>query len=114
MKLLTLVIQKQGENDVLDFSLVDAEGKPQDVRLTQPHQGGKVTLSEPSPGDMFDDVTVAVPDNHHWVYVYKKNGKTVAERKVTLSADGKTHEAKMTGKLPDGKTMVEDDYMVRQ
>lgn len=32
-----------------------------------------------------------------------KSGNTVAERDVTLSADGKTHKAKMTGNLPHGK-----------
>jgi hypothetical protein len=36
------------------------------------------------------------------------------QRYVTLSGDAKTHEAKMTGNLPDGNIVVEDDLMVRQ
>src|SRR5919202_1669216 len=100
-KSFTLVIQKEGENDVLDFSVVDAQGKPFKGHLTQPHKGGKVVYGSPQP-EHFDDVTLAVPDDHHWVYTYKKNGKTVFERHITLSADGKTYEAKASGKMPDG------------
>src|SRR4051794_28958482 len=100
LKSFTLVIRKEGENDVLEFSSVDAQGKPFKGHLTQPHKGGKVVFGPPQP-EYVDDATVAVPDDHHWVYVYRKNGKTVAERYVTLSADGKTHEAKMTGKMQD-------------
>ncbi len=55
---------------MLDFSLVDAQGKPMTLRLTQPHKGGKVSVSQPN--DMFDTITVAFPDDHEWVYTYKK------------------------------------------
>ena len=111
-KSFMVVIRKEGENDVLDFAIVDAEGKPLKAHLTQPRKGGNVSGLHPT--DLYDGATVAVPDDHHWVYAYKKNGQTVAERHVTLSADGKSHEAKLTGKTPDGKTFVEDEYMVRQ
>src|SRR4051812_18784139 len=66
VKSATLVIQKQGETDVLDFSGVDAEGKPMKARLTQPHTGGK--LSGLKPTAQYDDAIVAVPDDHHWIY----------------------------------------------
>jgi hypothetical protein len=112
LKSMMLLIRTEGENDVLEFSVVDSQGKPSKVRLTQPHKGGKV--SAPPEPELYDDATVAVPDDHHWVYTYKKNGRTVAERHVTLSADGKSHEAKLTGKMPDGKTAIENEYMVRQ
>src|SRR3954454_22183318 len=65
LKSFTIVIQKEGENDALDFSVVDAEGKPMKLRLTQPHKGGKVTGLHPT--GMYDSATVAVPDDHHWV-----------------------------------------------
>jgi hypothetical protein len=74
LKSFTLVIRKEGENDVLEFSSVDAEGKPFKAHLTQPHGGGKVVFVPPQP-EYFDGATVAVPDDHHWVYVYKKNGR---------------------------------------
>ena len=41
---VTLVIQKEGENDVLDFPTVDAEGKASKACLIQPHGGGKVVI----------------------------------------------------------------------
>src|SRR3954465_9966526 len=78
VKSVTLVIQKQEENDVLDFSGVDAEGKPMKAHLTQPHTGGK--LSGLKPTAQYDDAIVAVPDDHHCIYTYRKNGKTVLER----------------------------------
>src|ERR687886_1614280 len=62
-KSFTLVIQKEGENDVLDFSVVDAQGKPFKGHLTQPHKGGKVVYGSPQP-EQFDDITLAVPDDH--------------------------------------------------
>jgi hypothetical protein len=115
LKSFTLVIRKEGENDVLDFSSVDAQGKPFKGQLTQPHKGGKVVMGSPQP-EHFDDVTLAVPDDHHWVYAYRKNGKTVLERYVTLSADGKSQEStvKVLPRRPGEKPFVETLYLVKQ
>jgi hypothetical protein len=48
------------------------------------------------------------------MYTYSKNGKEVGKRVVTLSEDGKTHIAKFSAKLPNGKTMIENEYMEKQ
>ncbi len=55
-----------------------------------------------------DSVTVDVPDDHHWIYKYFKNGKLLFTRYVTLSTDGKVHQAKAMRML-DGKKVVEEE-----
>lgn len=71
----------------LDFEGVDVNGKKSKQTLVQPIKGGKV--EGPSEAD-FDSAILSVPDSHHWIYSYSKNGKPVAKRIATLSEDGKT------------------------
>ncbi len=111
MAAMTLHIAEQGDKNVLDFDGLDAKGGKFKQTLVQPIKGGKV--EGPSEAD-FDTAVLSVPDSHHWIYTYSKNGKPVAKRTVTLSADGKTQVAKFSTKLPDGKTMVDNDYMEKQ
>src|SRR3954447_6594982 len=59
--------------------------------MTQPKKGGKVSVEAGDMGQV-DNVTVQVPDDHHWIYKYSKNGKLLFTRYVTLSADGKVHD----------------------
>ena len=111
MATMTLRITEQGDKEVLDFEGVDVNGKKFKQTLVQPIKGGKV--EGPSEAD-FDAAILSVPDSHHWIYSYSKNGKPVAKRIVTLSEDGKTQIAQFSAQLPNGKTMIENDYMEKQ
>ena len=113
LKSMTLIIRREGENDVLESTGVDPQGNPMNERRTQPHGGGKVEVVPAEP-EHFYNVTVAFPDDHHLVYTYTKNGKITAEQHVTLSADGKSAESRFTvmGKTPDGK--ADSVYVVKQ
>ena len=111
MATMTLHIIEQGDKEVLDFEGVDIKGKKFKQRLVQPIKGGKV--EGPSEAD-FDAAILSVPDSHHWIYSYSKNGKPVAKRIVTLSEDGKTQTAQFSAQLPNGKTMIDNDYMEKQ
>lgn len=105
-----LDITSEGNNYRLVFTVPGKDGKVQKIEITQPKEGGKI------PGNMdelgVDATTLEVPDAHHWIYRYSKNGKLVFSRYVTLSADGKVHEAKAT-RMQDGKKVVEEEYMVK-
>jgi hypothetical protein len=115
LKSITLIIRREGENDVLESSGVDAQGNPMKERRTQPHGGGKVVIV-PSEPEHFDETTLTIPDDHNVVYTYKKNGKITAEQHVTLSADGKSAESRFTvmAKTPDGKADTDSVHMVKQ
>jgi len=107
---LKLEISSEGNNYRLTFVATGKDGKVQKFSGTQPKKGGKIPGSMGEPG--VDTTTLEVPDDHHWIYNYSKDGKLIFSRYITLSADGKVHEAKATRML-DGKKVVEDEYMVK-
>ena len=111
MASMTLRISEQGNKEVLNFDGVDTKGNKFNQTLIQPIKGGKV--EGPAEAD-FDAATLSVPDSRHWIYTYTKNGKPVGKRTVTLSEDGSSHVAKFSTKLPDGRTMIDNDYMEKQ
>lgn len=112
----TLVAHGEGNKDILDFDGSMKSGKSLKMRLTQPTAGGPVTANPEDPEDkkLFDTAIYKVIDDHHMEYEYLKNGKHVATRYINISKDGKVSTAKFSIKMPDGKTMVMNDYMERQ
>lgn len=107
-----LEITSEGNNYRLAFSTTGKDGKVEPFVMTQPKMGGKVSLEANNSGRV-DNVTIEVPDDHHWIYKYFKSGKLLYTRYVTLSADGKVHQAKAT-RMEDGKKVVEEEYMVKE
>ncbi len=91
--------------------MTKSDGKVINESITQPTKGGKV-VGEGATEPGTDLAMVEVPDAHHWIYKYSKAGKLVSTRIVTLSPDGKVHEAKMTS-MQKGKKVVEEEYMVK-
>lgn len=107
-------ITSEGNKYRLAFSITGKDGKVEQTVMTQPKDGGKVSVEGGNyPGEADLDTVVEVPDDHHWIYKHSKNGKLLFTRYVTLSADGKVHEAKAT-RMQDGKKVVEDEYLVKE
>jgi hypothetical protein len=107
---MKLVITQHGDQNILDFTFTQGDGKAQSASITQPIKGGVLGHEALEPGS--DLATLEVPDDHHWIYKYSKDGKLVSTRTVTLSPDGKVHQAKMTS-MQNGKKVVENEYMVK-
>ena len=67
---MKLVITQHGDQHTLAFTFTQSNGRPLNLSLAQPIKGGVLGHEALEPGS--DLATLEVPDDHHWIYTYRK------------------------------------------
>ena len=103
-KELTMVIQEQGDNNVLIMKGVAADGSPISSKLTVLKTGGEENFSEGAPRAGTSVVLAKRKADSRSVDITRlQNGKVIQTVHIVVSADGKTIRQTVKGTDAKGK-----------
>jgi len=113
-KELTLTATDQGDNRLLAFSGLNADGSPIKMEITEPRKGGPIQLTGAPPNNAWDTATLKVIRPGAEDITYSKDGKQVGVRHVRIARDHQTITARFTGTDAEGKTVTQNDVWQKQ